>query len=346
MKREIAITDCTNGDIVGEDIMNCYGGILVAQETVLNQYILNKLQRMGIHSIKVYEKRNCPNVNKLDFYVQMKKSYKEDIIEVKKLLCNLTVGKGLDIKKITVLSDSICGKIHNANDIVMVLKEEKGFDEYTYSHSLNVALYSMLIGKWLGLDDEAIKEAVIAGLLHDLGKTRIPHNILNKKDALTEEEFNLIKRHTLYGYDIIIKAGNFSANICEAVLSHHERMDGSGYPHGILGDQISLLSKIVAVSDVYDAMTTDRVYKKKMTPFMAFQIFQTLEVKNLDPLVMKTFLMNISPYYVGTQVLLNTGEIGKVAYIPPQCITEPVICIGKNYIDCSSRKDIQILNMV
>ncbi|BCJ95601.1 HD family phosphohydrolase [Anaerocolumna cellulosilytica] len=346
MIKEIAITDCMEGDIIAEDVVNCYGGILVARETVLNQYILGKLQRRGIYRIRVYEKRNYTKEKKADTYIQLKKSYKEDIIEVKKILCNLAVGKGLDIEKIADLSDRICGKINNAGDILMVLREEKGFDEYTYSHSLNVALYSMLIGKWLGLNYQEIKEAVVAGLLHDIGKTKIPTNILNKKEILTSEEFELIKKHTLYGYKIITKAGNFSENICEAVLSHHERMDGSGYPNGIWGDQISLLAKIVAVSDVYDAMTTDRVYKKKITPFKAFQIFQTLEVKNLDPLVMKTFLMNISPYYVGTNVLLNTGEIAKVAYIPPQCITEPVVCIGKNYIDCSSRKDIEILNMV
>ena len=137
-----------------------------------------------------------------------------------------------------------------------VLNEEKDFDEYTYTHSLNVALYAMLIGKWLRLDNNSIKNVIKAGVLHDIGKTKVPIEILNKKARLSDEEFDIIKKHTFYGYDLVRSTDCVSDEVCEAVLLHHEREDKSGYPYGIGGRQLGLYAKIVAVADVYDASPT------------------------------------------------------------------------------------------
>jgi len=204
----------------------------------------------------------------------------------------------------------------------------------------------MLAGKWLNLDGDSIRTVIKAGLLHDIGKMKIPVEILNKKAQLSEEEFEEIKKHTLYGYNMAKETKRFSEEVCRAVLSHHERMDKSGYPFGIGCEKIDIFSKILAVADVYDAMTSDRVYKKRDTPFRVFEMFKTEGVKNFDPKIVNVFLNNVSVYYVGSKVFLNTGETGEIAYIPPQSITEPVIRIGQEYIDLAQDRSRSILCMV
>jgi HD-GYP domain-containing protein (c-di-GMP phosphodiesterase class II) len=142
------------------------------------------------------------------------------------------------------------------------------------------------------------------------------------------------------------ETNRFSEEVCRAVLSHHERMDRSGYPFGIGCEEIDIFSKILAVADVYDAMTSDRVYKKRDTPFKVFEMFKTVGVKNFDPRIVNTFLNNVSVCYVGSKVFLNTGETGEIAYIPPQSITEPVVRIGHEYIDLAQDRSRSILCMV
>jgi HD-GYP domain-containing protein (c-di-GMP phosphodiesterase class II) len=236
--------------------------------------------------------------------------------------------------------------MEDTHNIVKVLNEEKEFDEYTYTHSINVGIYSMLIGRWMKLGQDEIHNLMIAGLLHDVGKTKIPYNVLNKTGKLTDKEFELLKNHPEFGYDILLEQRALSEDICQAVLLHHERIDGSGYPYHIRGDEIGLYAKIVAIADVYDAITTNRVYKSKRTPFEAFKIFMTEEVKNLDPLIVHTFITNISTHYVGMKVLLNTGEVGKIVYIPPQSVSNPIVDLNHDYIDLSVNQDKNIVKVV
>jgi putative nucleotidyltransferase with HDIG domain len=204
----------------------------------------------------------------------------------------------------------------------------------------------MLIGKWLNLGEDNIKDIIIAGLLHDIGKTKVPADILNKKTRLTDEEFEIIKNHTIYGYEIVKSADCFSEEVCNAVVSHHEREDKSGYPFGIGSRKTNIYSKIIAVADVYDAMTSDRVYKKRVTPFEVFEMFQTIGVKNFNHKIIQTFLTNLAACYVGSKVLLNTGEVGEVVYIPLHSITEPVIYVGSDYLDLAKSGSKQILCML
>ena len=341
------ITECKEGDILAEDIINKHGAVIVAENTVLNGYIINRLSTMGIQEIKILD--SCVKTSDQDesiTYLHIKENYGESIVGIKSIVNELTAGEPLDEEKVLNISNMVCCKIHDSCEILRILNEEKGFDEYTYTHSLNVAFYAMLIGKWLNLDNESIKIVVKAGLLHDIGKTKVPIEILNKKSRLSDEEFELIKKHTLYGHGLVKSTKHFSEEVCDAVLSHHERMDKSGYPFGIGGGQISIFAKIIAVADVYDAMTSDRVYKKRATPFEVFEMFKTIGVKNFDPQIVNTFLMNLSTCYVGSKVLLNTGEIGEIVYIPPQSITEPIINIGHDYIDLAQNREKNILCMM
>ncbi len=343
----IAISDCKEGVILAKSISNRFGATIVAENTVLNTYIINRMAELGVQQVKIFEAGVEGDARKENYiHKRIKKSYSQSILDIKSVVNELAAGKPLDAAKINSVSDTVYSGIYDSAYLLKILNRAKEFDEYTYTHSLNVAFYSMLIGKWLRLGEDSIKEIIKAGLMHDIGKTKVPVEILNKKARLTDEEFEIIKKHTLYGYDLAISSNSFTEKVCNAVLSHHEREDRSGYPFGAGSGQTDIFTKIIAVADVYDAMTSDRVYKQRATPFEVFEMFQTIGVKNFNHKIIKTFLSNLAACYVGSKVMLNTGEIGEVVYIPLHSITEPVIHVGSEYLDLAKSEGKKILCMV
>lgn len=344
--RFVALKNCSEGTILAENISSGYGAMILAKDTVLNGYMINRLLELGIQRIRIFDDIREGCCNSKGNRENIRKSYRKNIMNIKSVVNQLAAGKPLNAARISDISDTIYSGIANSANIVEILKEEEDFDEYTYTHSLNVAFYSMLIGKWLKLDSDSIKSLIKAGLLHDIGKTRIPVEILNKKARLSEDEFRIVKKHTFYGYELIKSSKCFSEEICEAVLTHHEREDKSGYPLGIGRGQISKFAEIIAIADVYDAMTSERVYKKRLTPFDVFDMLQTIGIKSYNPGIIKVFLSNLSSCYIGSKVMLHTGEIGEIVYIPPHCITEPVISVGADYLDLGKNRDKHILVIV
>lgn len=343
----VTIAKCKTGDILAEDIFNRFGIMVVSENTALNGYIIDKLKKMGIQQVRILQSRRSPCArSESGTYLQVREAYMKSISDIRFVVGELAAGKPLNADRIFKICERICGRIYDSHYILKVLNEVRNYDEYTYRHSLNVAFYSMLMAKWLHLSSDNIRAAVNAGLLHDIGKINVDIGILNKKGRLTREELNEIKKHTLYGYHMIKKTKRFSEKTCRAVLLHHERMDGSGYPLGIGCEELDIISKILAVADVYDAMTSDRVYKKKDSPFSVFEMLKTEGVKNFDPKIINTFLSNISVCYVGSKVFFDTGEYGEIVYIPPQSITEPVVRIGHSYIDLARNKSKNILSVV
>ena len=163
---------------------------------------------------------------------------------------------------------------------------------------------------------------------------------------MTNEEFDEIKRHAIYGYEMVKTDKHLGEEIKEVILMHHEREDKSGYPLGVGGQDLSIYSKIVSVADVYDAMTSNRPYRKALTPFDAFNEFITISKNNLDVSIVNILTSRLSSYYTGSKVLLNNGEIGNIVYIPPHCIQKPVINVGKDFLDLSKEEDISIIKMV
>jgi len=346
-KVRVPVSCCYIGDILADDVNNDRGTTLVRKDTILNQYIKDKLIEMGISSVWKYQPvKLLPDQDRDVKYNVIKENYTEVVLSVKRVLNELAAGGKIDYEKIVDVSKSVLSTINESSSVVRCLAEIKSADEYTYTHCVNTAFYSMLIAKWLNLPEYKIHEAIQAGLLHDIGKVKIPDEILNKKGKLTVEEYEVMKKHSIYGYDLIKNISEFSEGIKNAILMHHERLDGSGYPYGICGDSIGLSARIIAVADVYDAMTRDRVYKKKATPFEVFQMFLTTGIVIFDTSVLKTFLNNLPSYFIGTTVELNNGEVGEIVYIPPRDIVSPVVRVAKRYYDLSNINDLKVLSIV
>jgi len=332
-KTRILVTQCDVGTIIAEDVKAHQGVTLVAKDSVLNQYILDRLVDIGILHIWIYawdvSEAKVAYGNK----EQVETSYAEAILGIKKVLRNLSSGGKLNYHKITQLSELVYGSVNDNANVIKCLNGIRDKDEYTYTHCVNVAFYGMLIAKWLSLPKAEIEEVIQAGLLHDIGKVLIPDEILNKRGKLLEPELDIMQRHALIGYFCIKNITEISHSIKEAVLSHHERADGSGYPNGLKGYEIDLYAKIIAIADVYDAMTQDRVYKKGVNPFVAFEMFQTLGMGTFDVHILNVFLKNIALNFTGLKVIMENGEHGEIVYVPPYEITKPIILNGSSFID-------------
>jgi putative nucleotidyltransferase with HDIG domain len=330
----VNILKCEPGQVVGKNVFDERGILLIAKNAILSEYLIQRLNSLGLTSMPIIaddiisEERKNMTPGQI-----ILESYEKDIDTYKEVLNDLAAGRDLDYEQVNELSTSIYGKIYHSYLVGDCLNQLKDKDQYTYKHSINVALYSMLIAKWMGLSDEQIMTAIEAGVLHDIGKIKVDSNILNKHGPLQPEEFEHVKQHATFSYQLLKTIPQAKKEIIAGVLMHHERENGRGYPLGITGDKIPLCAKIVAVADVYDALTSERVYKKRITPFDTFKEFEKIGYGHFDVKVMLTFLTNIANYYIGSKVKMNTGEIGEVVFIPPHCISKPVVAIDDTFID-------------
>ncbi len=242
--------------------------------------------------------------------VSLKEDVKKRVGEGVQYLFNNTGSSGF-IEATNNVSDELEKAITKNNAIAIDINKLKVSDEYTFKHSVDVATMAMIIGKKFGLSKEEIHEIGIAGLLHDVGKSKIPNEILNKPARLTDEEFLMMKHHSLFGYNILTETGSFSKAVLSGVLQHHEKMNGKGYPMAVAGDKIHKFARIISVSDVFDALVTERPYKKAFTLRDAVEMIMAM-TEDLDIDAMQSFLGSVILYPVDSFVKLSNGEYCKV----------------------------------
>lgn len=209
-------------------------------------------------------------------------------------------------------------------DVFDMLHNMRQVNDSTYAHSLNVAIISRIIGKWLHFSNEELDTLTLAGLLHDIGKTKIPDEVLNKDGKLTDEEFQMIRNHPKYGYDIL-KSQPLNSHIKKAALMHHERCDGSGYPMGLTMEKIDDYALIIAIADVYDAMTAARSYRAPLCPFEVIAEFEKDGLQKYKPKYILTFLENIANAYQNNRVMLSDGTSARIVLLNHRRLSKPLV---------------------
>lgn len=324
----ISINECNPGMKIAETIFNDYGAVIVAQDTIINSSIIEKLQILGLRKVKIFHTLDIGK-EKDSILIKQYNTYIETVEDVIK---DINSGKDIEMEKIEYVTNSLIDTIKDNSDIMSCIKQVREADEYTFTHCVNVSLLSMLIGKWLELDQKSIKDLVYAGILHDIGKAKIDLAILNKPGKLTDEEYEEIKKHVVYGYRILENVQGLSKDILAAVLMHHERENGKGYVLNANRDKISLYAKIVAIADVFDAMTSNRVYRAKRTPFEVFEHIRDAAFSEFDPDIALTFLSHMANYYIGDKCRLNTGEIAEIIFIDANNISRPIVKVRNECI--------------
>ena len=215
-----------------------------------------------------------------------------------------------------------------------------------YAHSINVGLISRMIGRWLRLDSHDLDVLTLSGLLHDIGKTLIPEEIINKPDKLTDEEFALIRQHPKLGYDIL-KNQSVDPHVKKAALMHHERCDGSGYPTGVEEDFIDEYAMIVGIADVYDAMTAARSYRAPLCPFQVIRCFEDEGYQKYKTKYLLTFLNQIAATYQSNRVILNDGRGCNIVLLNQSALSRPMVQLDDgSIIDLNTQRDLYIKSVL
>lgn len=208
-------------------------------------------------------------------------------------------------------------------DIFQCIDVPRPMDEKLQRHCLNVAFLNGLMGQWMHLGDDEIRMLVMTGVLHDVGKTKIPEEILYAPRKLKPEEFEIMKLHPVYSYRLL--GNEIQEEVRVAVLHHHEKLNGNGYPDGIAGDQITFFTRITAITDVYDAMVSERSYKEAKMPLDVLEEFAQERFEGLDTELVKIFVFHMIKFYKGRETSMSDGTTGKIAYIPPNDICHPIV---------------------
>lgn len=222
------------------------------------------------------------------------------------------MGKALDTQHALPIVEEISSSVLRNPGALIGLARLKNKDDYTYMHSVAVCALMVSLARQLKLDDAQIREAGMAGLLHDIGKMMIPTAILNKPGKLTDPEFLSVKRHPEEGHKLLMEGKGVSEITLDVCLHHHEKMAGNGYPHRLKGDQISLFAKMGAVCDVYDAITSDRPYKSGWCPSESIRKMAEWSGAHFDPAVFQAFVKSVGIYPIGTLVKLESGRLAVV----------------------------------
>lgn len=356
MKR-ISTSELVPGMVVAEDVYTYTNQLLIPRGTILNDKAITKLEFYSIINIRVEDSTSKKNAEEIQMqedisfserikkspeFREFKKRFDEEVPKFNKMLNAIAQNKRpINLDELLAFTDRLMNNGDSYLAVFDMLHNLRDYDDTTYVHSINVALMCNVFARWLRMSDEEAKMATICGLLHDIGKVAIPEELIKKPGKLTESEYTTVKKHTLEGYNAL-RAQNVSEPIRNSALMHHERCDGTGYPFGIKNAKIDTYAKMVAIVDVYDAMTSARCYRGPMCPFKVVDIFESEGLQKYDTRFIMTFLENIVNTYMLNRVKLNDGREGEVVFVNRAALSRPTIKSGGEFIDLSANPDLYI----
>lgn len=335
---------------------------LISRGALLDSFMIDGLKKRGVHGVYIregeedaiqeeketlpafvrhnIEKNRCEDRAKVHLSESVKKRVSEGI----QYLYNNSESPEFSNTSNKITSELL--KAINNNDALAVdISALKTSDEYTFKHSVDVATISMIIARNLGMSDNDVYNIGIAGLLHDMGKSKIPSEILNKPARLTDEEFEVMKKHSELGFQILKEKPEFNIAVSLGVLQHHEKMNGNGYPLGCNKDKICPYAKILSVADVYDALVTERPYKKSFSQRTAVEMIMSMTAE-LDITAMRSFMESVILYPVDTTVQLSNGEIARVVENKPHSVLRPTVVGLKSGLVYDLSDDLSCANIV
>lgn len=344
-------------DMVTEsDVFNYNDQLIVPKATVLTDTLISRLEYYSIPRVNIvpktvtYSSSIIPSYSEKVLHSREFKEFSRNFasnIEALEIAIHdvLDNEKPLDEVALLAQTDKLIPNNTTTIGLLDMIHNTRSYDDSTYAHSVNVSLICNIMATWLNFSDEDKAVLTLCGLTHDIGKINIPNDIIKKPSKLTEEEFDIMKSHAQRSYDCL-KNQDIDKRIKNAALMHHERCDGSGYPNRLTINQIDDFAKIVAIADVYDAMTAARVYRGALCPFKVISIFEEEGLKKYDPHFILTFLERIVSSYMNNIVRLSDNRIGEVVMINPSWLSRPVVRIDHEYVDLSTTPDLYIVEIV
>lgn len=347
--RKLEISKLAPGMVIAENVMTLRNDLLYPEGYRLTSKAITKLQFYSIPFICV-EDDNEPSsyvepkpyserVQNTFEFQHFAEEFKKDVHKLKNTF-NDVVNKNSPLDINLLLEDTLALLNTSSQNVHIfdMINNMRQYDDTTYAHSINVALISNVLASWIGMGEQEVLLATQCGLLHDIGKLTIPSKIIKKPGELTDEEYNIMKTHAYAGYELLSKH-NVNPHILNAAMMHHERFDGSGYPFGLKGEKIDVYARIVSIADVYDAMTSRRIYRTALCPFKVIETFEKEGLQKYDAKFILTFMENVLDSYIRCRVRLSDGRNGEVIMINRQQMSRPLIRSGSCYIDLSREPD-------
>jgi len=359
------------GMAIGKDIYSPSGNLIAGVGTKLTDRMITRLKFYSVHEITIITPKslrtkkedsvpviidtptNVPEtsyvgrIKTTDKYREFTQNFYSSLVSYKAHICDVVQNKApLNAEQLLGDVSKVLAACETPDALLDMMMCIRDLDDATYVHSMNVSLICNLFAIWLKMNEKDTRILTLAGLLHDIGKMLIPDEILTKPGKLTEEEFQTIKEHPVLGYNIL-KTQDINYHVCMAALMHHERCDGHGYPSNLTGDKIDMFAKIVAIADVYDALTASRCYRGPVCPLEVIGVFQTEGLTQYDTKYLMIFLDRVMCSYLHYTVKLSNGETGKIIMMHRNTLSRPVISLENgNFIDLASERNITIVGVV
>lgn len=323
--RRVSLERLKDGMKLGRTIYSSEGKVLLAAGQEITERYKKKLKDLGIPFVYIEDSRT-KDVEILDVVSQqtrteLNSSIKHTMWQMKKK------NTLIEVKGIKDIVDGMVDELTSHKNLIINLQDMRSYDDYVYAHAVETCILSVVLGISCKLDPTKLRDLAIGALLHDVGKVKIPLEIINKPDSLTPQEWEVMKKHTVYGFEMLRRNDELSLLSAHVAYQHHERVDSKGYPRGLAGEDILMFAKIVAIADAYDALTCDKIYRKRFLPHEAMEIIKSSAGTQFEVQMVKSFFENIALYPLGTQVELNTGEQGVVVKVEKGFSERPIVRI-------------------
>ncbi|MCR4842381.1 MAG: HD-GYP domain-containing protein [Eubacterium sp.] len=358
---KVLTSELRPGMRVGADVYNDDGKMIVPSDTVLTDNVITRLEFHSVLMVEIVGEGMTDddlfsggkgddydavayfkNFRETPEFKEYKKSFDEET-EGFKEKCNAIVSENAPIETEEMLDmvGDLLVKAQRKGSVFDMLHSMRDYDDESFAHSINVSLIANVFCHWLKMSEDEINLATMCGLFHDIGKTKVPREILRKSGRLSDDERRIIQRHTVDGFRVLENL-DLNIHVKNAALMHHERYDGSGYPLGIKGTQIDPYARIISICDVYDAITSPRVYRAALCPFTAIEIFEEEGLQKYDIHYIMTFLENVVYTYVQRPIRLSDGREGQIVKVNPNAYSRPLLKVDGGFLDLREEKDLHI----
>ncbi len=339
------------GMIVAELMTSEDGKAILSQGTVLTNSLIRLLNQWGVERVSILlpeREQNYESSLPWSFdRAAFNSYYKETVDLVKTAFNSISLFREVPVARMQELANQKIDPLVDAPGIMNHLLMIRHTNDYTFEHSVNVAILSGVLGKWMGIRGQELRDLIFAGLMHDIGKSQIPAAVLNKPGKLLPDELEVMRMHTAKGYYLLREVPQVPTVVMWAVLQHHERMDGSGYPLRLKGENIHKFARIISVADTYDAMTSDRVYRRRTTPYHVIDELFSQMYGTLDPVVCSTFLYHVKDFMSGNIVLLSDGRQAKIVHPGTYPNGLPLVeTADGQFVNLEKKRDIKIYGLI
>lgn len=312
------------GAVLAKPVISATGQVLLQAEVMLTSVYIDRLRRLGFDVVFIKDDR----LDDIEVHIALSNQTRElAYLTVNSFMRHIENGEDseLCVDRVQKTVQEMIDDLLYSRDLVTNLSDIRGFDDYTFHHSVNTTVLGLILGIASGYSERKLLELGMGLLMHDVGKTKVANAILNKPTPLTPEEFEEIKQHTVYGYEILRKNHDFNLLSAHVALQHQEKWNGSGYPRGLKGTEIHEFGRLAAVADVYEALTSRRIYRPALQPYQAYEYIIAQSGSHFEPEILSIFARHIAVYPNGSGVRLNNGQRGTVVRQDPSFPSRPHI---------------------